>query len=255
MDADTIVERLREQVARGEMVLFTGAGFSFGATNVAGEPIPQVSELKGEIWRLLWPDDPVAPEATLADTYGAAMTQAQNRLRALMLRRLRVAPASVTDAHRTWLSIPWRRAYTLNIDDLEVAAGREFDLPATIRPVSALGRTVPLDTTDDLLYVHLNGTLEDLPNVTFSAPQYGWRQSQSNPLYEKLAADLTAYPVVFVGTELRESLFWQYVELPGCTRAARHKRVASAILPRHSGPSARSPCSPSEFQHRVDSGY
>jgi hypothetical protein len=50
-------------------------------------------------------------------------------------------------------------------------------------------------------------------DVTFSDPQYGNRHTQSNPLYEQLAADLISYAVVFVGTELRESLFWRYLAL------------------------------------------
>lgn len=227
-DVDRIVQRLGEQLARGQVVLFTGAGFSYGATDTAGKPIPQVNDLKNEIWGLLWGDEPVASDSTLPDTYAAALTQARNRLRHLMLHRLRVAPESVTEQHRRWLFMPWRRAYTLNIDDLEVAAQRGSDLPRRIRPLSALERTVPLDTTDDVLYVHLNGTLEDVPDVTFADPQYGSRQTLSNPLYEKLAADLVAYPVVFVGTQLRESLFWQYIAL----RDARGTRGTSEMRPR-----------------------
>ena len=94
--------------------------------------------------------------------------------------------------------MPWRRAYTLNIDDLEAAASRAFDLPRRIRPVSGLSRSLPLGTGADLLYIHLNGTLADIPRVTFTDPQYGRRHTQANALYDQLAADLMAYPVVFV---------------------------------------------------------
>jgi hypothetical protein len=33
------VERLRDWFARGQVVLFTGAGFSFGTSDLAGRPI------------------------------------------------------------------------------------------------------------------------------------------------------------------------------------------------------------------------
>lgn len=223
-----IVERLGEQLARGEVVLFTGAGFSFGATDTQGTPIPQVKALTEEIWDLVWPGEVVPEDSALSDTYAAALAQKRNDLKQLMLRRLDVAPHSVTDQHRRWLSMPWRRAYTLNIDNLEAAAARQHSLPRKLRSISALDRTVPLETSDDLFFIHLNGALSDVPDVTFADPQYGARQTLTNPLYEKLAADLVAYPVVFVGSQLRESLFWQYVAL----RDARGTRGTSEMRPR-----------------------
>lgn len=185
-DFDQIVQRLGDQMARGEVILFTGAGFSHGATDRDGQPIPQVRQLKEEIWDLIWPGEPGVEESSLADTYAAALSEAGNRLAELMRSRLTVLPDSVTDAHRVWLSMPWRRAYTLNIDDLEAAASRAHDLPRRIRPVSGLVRSLPLGTGGDLLYVHLNGTLEDVPNVTFTDPQYGRRQAEGSALYEQL---------------------------------------------------------------------
>lgn len=200
-------------MSRGEVVLFTGAGFSFGANDRHGRPIPGVTDLTREIAGLVWPDDEYDPGLSLPDTYAAAYREAQGKLKALLEDRLTVDPASTTDAHRTWLSMPWRRAYTLNIDDLETAAAREHELPRQIHPHSPLRGKLPLEIGDALLYVHLNGALADVPEVTFTEPQYGRRHTDTNALYEQLAADLLAYPVVFVGTELRESLFWRYVEL------------------------------------------
>lgn len=226
--ADLIAQRLGEQVARGQVVLFTGAGFSYGATDSEGVAVPQVTQLKREIWELVWPGEAVPDESSLGDTFAAALLRGRNRLRDLLLRRLTIDPESVTEQHALWLRMPWRRAYTLNIDNLEAAAQRRYELPRGIQPVSALARSVPLDTTQDLLYVHLNGTLDDVPDVTFSEPQYGSRHGVSSPLYEKLAADLVSYPVVFVGTELRESLFWQYVAM----RSERGARGTSEMRPR-----------------------
>jgi hypothetical protein len=233
-DFDQIVQRLGDQMARGEVILFTGAGFSYGATDRDGRAIPQVRQLKEEIWDLIWPGEPGVEESSLADTYAAALSEAGNDLAALMRNRLTVLPESVTDAHQRWLSMPWRRAYTLNIDDLEAAASRAYDLPRRIQPVSGLGRSLPLGTGSDLLYVHLNGMLDDIPKVTFTDPQYGRRQAQGSALYDQLAADLLAYPVVFVGTELRESLFWQYVALRderGSRGVSEHRRRSYLVTP------------------------
>ncbi|MDQ3631803.1 MAG: SIR2 family protein [Actinomycetota bacterium] len=228
-NSDRIVERLSEQIARNQVVLFTGAGFSFGAQDASARDVPQVAQLKAEIWELLWSGEPVAADSTLANTYAAALAQAKNRLSVLLRERLRVSPASVSAEHLLWLSVPWRRAYTINIDDLESAAERRFVLPRGIRSVSATRGAVPLDAGNDLLYVHLNGTIEDVPDhVTFADPQYGARHLAENPLYEKLAADLVSYTVVFVGTQLQESLFWEYLAL----RDARGVRGTSEMRPR-----------------------
>ena len=212
-ELDQIVSRLSEQMARAEVGLFTGAGFSFGAKDLNGQTVPQVDELRREIWDLVWPDEPFDPESTLQDTYAAGLEEARNRVSEHLRSRLRIDPDSLSEAHGLWLSMPWRRAYTVNIDDLETAAARRFNLPRSIRAYSALTGTLPLGTGSALLFTHLNGTLDDVPDVTFTDPQYGRRHGQTNPLYEQLTAELLSYPVVFVGTTLRESLFWEYVAL------------------------------------------
>lgn len=208
-----VLKRLREQMSRGEVVLFTGAGFSFGATDRSGRPIPQVRELTEEISLLVWPEDEPDSELSLPDTYAAALREKKNQLATLMRDRLTVDPTSVTENHLLWLSMPWLRAYTLNIDDLESAACRGGNCQRRIESFSGLHGRLPLGVRDALLFVHLNGILADVPDVTFTDPQYGRRHSEANPLYEQLAADIVSYPVVFVGTELRESLFWRYIAL------------------------------------------
>jgi SIR2-like domain len=206
-------KRIGEQMARGEVVLFTGAGFSVGACDSGGKPIPQVAQLTREIAQIVWPDEELDDELSLPDTYAAALRENRKALTDLIRARLTVDPATVTPSQTAWFSMPWLRAYTLNIDDLESAAARASTLPRRIEPHSGLHGRLPFSNRDALLYVHLNGTLSDVPDVTFSDPQFGHRHTQSNPLYEQLAADLISYPVVFVGTELRESLFWRYLAL------------------------------------------
>ena len=113
-DLNAIILRLGEQMARAEVSLFTGAGFSFGANDLTGAPIPQVDDLRREIWTLLWPDDPFDENSTLQDTYAAALAEGRNRLSEHLKRRLRVDPASLLEQHEAWLSMPWRRMYTVN---------------------------------------------------------------------------------------------------------------------------------------------
>jgi hypothetical protein len=233
-DFESPRRRLHEQIPRGQTVLFTGAGFSQGASDLNGTPIPQVKGLTEEIWRRAWPDEDVPDDASLRSTYAAALREARGDVASLMRERLTVDPESVSESHRLWLSMPWLRAYTINIDNLEAAAQIKHRLPRRIHPFSALAGRLPLSISD-LLYVHLNGALEDVPDVTFTDPQYGLRHSQTNPLYEQLAADLLSYTVVFVGTELQESLFWEYVALRDerGPRGVREGRPVSYLVTPH----------------------
>jgi hypothetical protein len=212
-DLDAIVLRLREQMERAEITLFTGAGFSYGACDRNGQPVPQVNDLRREIAEIAWPDEPFDENSTLQDTYGAALVEAKSKLTDHLRTRLSVDPGTVNAEHSLWLSMPWHRAYTVNIDDLETAAARQFSLPRSIRSHSAISAGLPPAEGSDLLYVHLNGTLDDIPDVTFTEPQYGRRLGRPDYLYEQLTAELLSYPVVFVGTTLREPMFWQYVTL------------------------------------------
>jgi hypothetical protein len=87
------MERLKAQMARGEVVLFTGAGFSAGAANQAGTPIPQGSNLRDAIWDLIEPGENPGEDATLADTYAVALAQNRGNLKNLLLERRRFPQA------------------------------------------------------------------------------------------------------------------------------------------------------------------
>ena len=50
------IARLRSQMARAEIILFTGAGFSVGASNRQGQRLPTTAQLKEELWELCYPD-------------------------------------------------------------------------------------------------------------------------------------------------------------------------------------------------------
>jgi hypothetical protein len=85
---------------------------------------------------------------------------------------LTVDAESIPDWYSGILSMPWQRFYTLNIDDLPVAATRKFRLPRNILPISATnpgsksGLRNPAETVE---LVYLNGSLTDVPDyVTFS---------------------------------------------------------------------------------------
>jgi hypothetical protein len=207
-----LTARLRRQLARGELILFTGAGFSHDAVSKSGELVPSAQRLKEQLWRLAFPATPdMDPRSELGDIFELATSRAKNATQRLLTEILSVDAERTPDRFHSWFSLPWFRHYTLNIDDLDEAIAAHYDLPRTVHAISAIHE--PLLTQPGLLSIHLNGRLRDYPNVTFSIRQYGQRASGPDGWYQTLVSDLLNHPILFIGTELEELGLWQYIEL------------------------------------------
>lgn len=209
---DRDVEHLEEHLRRSDVALVTGAGFSSDARDGRGRPLPSVNDLREELWRLCFGPEPVEADCSLGDVYQLALSRHRDDLAALLGERLRVDRASLPAHYQTWFAQPWRRVYTLNVDDLDRAASEAFPLPRPIRPVSAVSDEPCRPDPGRLDVVHLNGMLgDDLARLTFSWPQYGDRLSSLDAFYEDLATCWAERPVLFVGTKLEEPVLWQHV--------------------------------------------
>jgi hypothetical protein len=209
-----VLARLRSQLSRGELVLFPGAGFSKAAHDLAGKALPASKELTQELWDLAFPGQPFDDTTRLGDAFAAAKTKREKDLLAFLRGRLSIGTDSLPDVYRVWFSLPWTRCYTLNLDDLALAVARRFPLPRPIRSVSATsGKTQGSKDPSALEVIHLNGGIwDDLSDMTFSDIDYGARLTTPNSWYVRCSIDVVSRPVIFVGTELDESLLWQYVE-------------------------------------------
>jgi hypothetical protein len=195
---------LLDAIARHDAVLFTGAGFSTGARDGDGRPLPTSEEMIADLWRIVFGDEP-RDASTLEDLYDVALNRCPGALAAYVDRRLRVGPGPLPDHYAVWFGAPWRAIYTLNVDDLEAAAAAQLGIE--LPPV-----------------FHLNGRVgDDIAALTFSTRQYGARLAARQQLYEQLVDDLERYPFVFVGTTLDESPLWQHLE---------RRRVGDRGLPR-----------------------
>ena len=129
--------RLRSQVSRAEIVLFTGAGFSLSAKNRDGQSVPSVGELKQALWQICFPTEPFDETATLGDLYGVALRRHSSALRNLLESRLRVDPDTLPAIYRPYVELPWFRWYTLNVDDLAEALSRRFEPDRPLVAISA----------------------------------------------------------------------------------------------------------------------
>jgi hypothetical protein len=211
---EEVLADLAAVIGSGDALLFSGAGFSSSARDLAGAPLPDSARMIRELWPLVF-DTEAPDDSSLQDLYDAALLRAPERLGAYVARRLRVGDHELPGHYAAWFSAPWRRIYTLNVDDLERAVARQFRLPRRLRSVSALGpvdRGPPDDGALDV--VHLNGLAgEAADELTFSTMQYASRLCSKDREYERLVFDLERAPFVFVGTTLDEVVLWQHVEL------------------------------------------
>ena len=231
-----IIARLRSQFERGEPVLFTGAGFSTAAKCPTGETIPTSGELKDAFWQLAFPATPPEPTTRLGDAFYAASVTNRSKLSQLIQRRLSVDSESLPSFYKQWFSMPWSRCYTLNIDDIELAAMRRYQLGQNVTVVSATsGRrddTIK-NLVDQLDVVHLNGLVGDsLPKLMFSSMDYGSRQASPDEWMIQAVNDIVTRPVIFVGTQLDEPTLWQYLEhrRQKGTRGTRELRPGSILV-------------------------
>lgn len=200
-------------IQSGEAMLFTGAGFSSDARDLDGNGLPDSAQMIAELWPLVFEGEP-PDDSSLADLYDVAMLRVPERLRAYLDRRLRIGDTALAPHYAAWFSAPWRRIYTLNVDDLEVAVQRQFTLPRRLRSVSAMARDRSAPEADAIDVVHLNGTAgADATDLTFSTMQYASRLCARDREYSRLVADLEHSPFVFVGTTLDEVILWQHLEL------------------------------------------
>lgn len=233
---EQVRRRLAQRFQEAMPILFTGAGFSASCVDRKGRPLPVGDQLRKEIWSLCYPNESCDDTSTLSDVYHVALRQYPKQLAELLRERLTVDAARIPPFYADYFGLPWKRIYTLNIDDVAEAANRSLSLPCRLRPYSALlgGDASDMRRADQIDVVHLNGVLSGVPeNVTFSTLQYAARQATWDANYARLASDLLSHPVVFVGTRIDEFDFWKYIELRKTrARSARELRPNSLLVTR-----------------------
>lgn len=213
---ENAMARLKSQMSRGELVLFTGAGFSAGARNRLGANLPTGGQLRRLLWPICFPDKDFEEQSQLGELYAIALRRSRKKLEELLKLHLGVDALSVPNWLSRYFTLPWKKIYTLNVDDLDIAVGGSVDLPRGLDVVSATSRDPEArgrEAKGFLEVIHLNGIVgQDLEQLTFSESQYARRLGGQEPRYLACAADLLSRPIIFVGTTLQESLLWQHIE-------------------------------------------
>lgn len=163
--------------------------------------------------------------------FDAAMHRSPKLLREQLQRVFTVDRGALPERYRTWLTLPWHRIYTLNIDDIDAAVSEAPG--ARLQILSALSSTPGVVREDATAVVHLNGTLVEFPEVTFTPADFASRTVSIDPWYEEFVADLISRPVVVVGSVLDESPLWHYLEQRGGRGGGKELRPRSWLVSPH----------------------
>ncbi len=193
----------------GRLVLLLGAGASKGCKNSLKTDLPLGCDLAqilaGEMGEEFKNED-------LSEVYSAAKeTLGSGRVHKIFERHYKHCTPS--DEYKELVKYPFFRIYTLNIDDgFEKAAHQNPRLKFNVKQRS--DNIVEVDQFYQTLdYIKLNGDVSNLNNgFIFSDQEYGSSSSKEPLWYSELAKDYHKYTFVFIGTKLKESLFFHQIE-------------------------------------------
>ena len=151
MDLDEAITHAK----RGDSVLFTGAGFSYGATNILPDPENEIPTAKAFAARLARKIEAKGAYDLPVISQFFIKKRGEHELVDELIQNFSIT--SVAEHHKQIAALPWRRVYTTNYDNcFEVAAlkgsGKEWTpLTLDVGPTAASRRCV-----------HINGHVNNL---------------------------------------------------------------------------------------------
>ena len=153
MDIDAALELALD----GHALLFVGAGFSRGAINRAGEPLKSAPELAYHLASQIG-----LPDGTSLDDASEEFMLAQGEERLAQEIKMEFTVTEITPAQQRIATIPWRRIYTTNYDNVVETAYLCHDRQLKPVTLSAEARLRRNERVPESLCVHLNGFVDSL---------------------------------------------------------------------------------------------
>ncbi|MBW4702424.1 SIR2 family protein [Micromonospora sp. RL09-050-HVF-A] len=192
----------RDAARSGRYQLLLGAGASVGAVNSFG-PLPLASGLV-EILAEEYPSAPINSKGTLTRAYQRAVKVSSTEHVWGTLKRI-FSGAS----HDPWFvemtQLPWRRVWTLNIDDAFENSYRSR-AGKSDRKLSIIDWQDAYSDTGDLQVVHLHGHVHGLnpSKLVFSFSEYQ-TAAQAHPVWDQVLSGVVgSEPFVVIGAKMLE---------------------------------------------------
>lgn len=225
MSKEDLIKHLGNNIRTG-LYLFTGAGHSMGAEGISGQNLPSGKRLAQDLWKILYGDEEFDETLPLMDIYQAALKQHLRKVREYFKETFTISADTLPDWYEKYGNFPWKRVYTLNIDDLWSAMQRKFKLDLTMCEYSGLQSfDLMRFERENQCIIHLNGVLDDFPDkIIFSREDYAANITKEQPAYNLFTTDFINKTFIFVGSELDEAILWKYVVSRGEKRKLYQER-------------------------------
>ena len=226
-DAKTLVRNLE----LNRVVLFAGAGFSVDAENTFHESLPLAFELAKRLWSFLY-SEPYDGKTPLKTLYEAALTHKKGKAALRDFLRTQLHVVGFAAWYRLIPLWYWFRIYTTNIDDLLEQVYDSAGVPSLSKIVAPSYYRERDAFLRQLQFVKLHGCVnDDTSDLTFGHSDYGNRASLVDVWYLHFVQDYSTLNTIFIGTNLDEPLFWQYIEIRAQRdRGAPERRPKSFLV-------------------------
>lgn len=201
-------DEILKDIKAGELILFLGAGASYGCKTATGQPVPMAETLASQM--AIAAGFPYEGEP-LDQVYEAARGKLGARLDGLLQASFKhVTPSFEYDRLAAY---PWKRIYTLNIDDgLDKSLIRYSQ--QRVNKLSSQDQVVERNQFFETVeYIKLNGCIDRLHDgIIFSPSEYANATASHLPWYSQCASDFVRSPILFIGTQLNEPLLKYHIE-------------------------------------------
>lgn len=189
LDEEEIDPVLVERFAYGNGTVFVGAGISYGSRLPLWAKLmePLMANLKDEL-------DPSASPPDIAELYEAK--HSRSVLVQYLKDRLGDVNFQLTRTHELIVSLPVRRIYTTNFDDLLEQASRKKQLNRTVIFNSS---QVGFSDTSTLSIIKLHGDLDDPASLVISAGDYYSYFAKNPAVADLLKVELQTHTILFLG--------------------------------------------------------
>lgn len=192
-------------ILEGDAVLFLGAGFSFGAKNLAGTRFPIAKDLAKLLYTEAALDSSLQDEdlAMAAEYYQEKL--GNTKLTELLKRQYSVSEP--TEEQKYMGTLTWQRIYTTNYDNILERAYAE-----NTKPLNTAVLSNRLEDFGDKtnLYVHLNGCISSITpekidsEIKLTERSYLTENITKSPWLSVFRSDLeTASAVIFIGYSMK----------------------------------------------------
>jgi hypothetical protein len=205
------------------------------AINPSGSQLPSSEGLARALWEYMGYGGDYERTA-LGILFQAALKKPGGTSPLLAMLRSQLSVQSYPEWYRHISSWFWYRIYTTNVDDLVEKVFRDHGgnvrLETIVAPSEYEDRDAFLRKTQ---FVKLHGCLDQFDHgLTFDPKEYGRRAAERDVWYDHFVRDFSTRPTIFIGTELDEPLFWQYIAIrQHRTRDAPERRRRSYLVCPH----------------------